>query len=53
MLKTLRMDEFNQLLQERKAYIKSFPGAKAKQLNHHATAALAQHQYDFESFMLG
>ena len=53
MLKTLRMDEFNQLLQERKAYIKSFPGAKAKQLNHHATAALAQHQCDFESFMLG
>ena len=53
MLKTLRMDEFNQFSQEGKAYIKSFPEAKAKQLNHHATAALTQHQYDSESFMLG
>ena len=47
------MDEFNQFSQEGKAYIKSFPEAKAKQLNHHATAALTQHQYDSESFMLG
>ena len=46
MLKTLRMGEFNQLLQEGKAYLKSFPGAKAKQFNYHATAVLAQHQYD-------
>ena len=29
------------VLQEGKAYLKSFPGAKAKQLNHHATAVLA------------
>ena len=40
------MGEFNQFLQEGKAYLKPFPGAKAKQLNHHATAVLAQHQYD-------
>ena len=46
MVKTLRMGEFNQFLQEGKAYLKPFPGAKAKQLNHHATAVLAQHQYD-------
>ena len=46
MLKTLRMGEFNQLLQEGKAYLKPFPGAKVKQLNHHATAVLARHQYD-------
>ena len=46
MLKTLCMGEFNQFLQEGKAYLKSFPGAKAKQLNHHATVVLAQHQYD-------
>ena len=46
MLKTLRMGEFNQFLQEGKAYLKPFPGAKAKQLNHHATVVLAQHQYD-------
>ena len=29
-----------------KLILKPFPGAKAKQLNHHATAVLAQHQYD-------
>ena len=40
------MGVFNQFLQEGKAYLKSFPGGKAKQLNHHATAVLAQHQYD-------
>ena len=40
------MGEFNQYLQEGKAYLKPFPGAKAKQVNHHVTAALVQHQYD-------
>ena len=40
------MGEFNQYLQEGKAYLKPFPEAKAKQVNHHATAALVQHQYD-------
>ena len=33
-------------MQEGKAYLNPFSGAKAKQLNHHATAVLAQHQYD-------
>ena len=46
MLKTLCMLEFNHFLQEGKAYLKPFPDAKAKQLNPHATAVLAQHQYD-------
>ena len=41
MLKTLRMGEFNQFLQEGKTYLKSFPGAK--QLNHHTTAVLNMH----------
>ena len=45
MLKTLRMGEFNQFLQEGKAYLEHFPGAKARQLNHLATAVSAQHQY--------
>ena len=40
------MGGFNKFLQEGKAYFKSFPGVKAKQLNHHVTAVLAQHQYD-------
>ena len=40
------MGEFNPFLQEGKADLKPFPGAKAKQLNHRATAVLAQHQYD-------
>ena len=33
-------------IKEGNAYLKPFPGAKAKQFNHHATAVLAQHQYD-------
>ena len=45
MLKTLRMGEFNQFLQEGKANLEHFPGAKARQLNHLATAVSAQHQY--------
>ena len=40
------MGEFNPFLQEGKADHKPFPRAKAKQLNHRATAVLAQHQYD-------
>ena len=46
MLKTSRMGELKESLQEGKAYLNAFPGPKAKQLNHHATAVLAQHQYD-------
>ena len=40
------LGEFNQFLQEGKAYLNLFPGAKAKQLNHHATEFLAGHYYD-------
>ena len=46
MLKTLRMGDFNQFLQEGKDYLEPSPRAKAKQLNHYATAVLARHQYD-------
>ena len=45
------MSEFNQFLQEEKAYLKPFPGAKAKQL--YATAVLAQHQYDYAIIHVG
>ena len=41
------MGEFNQFLQVGKAKLKSFSGEKAKQLNHHATAVLTRHQYDY------
>ena len=30
-----------------------FPRAKAKQLNHHATTVLAQHQYDSAIILVG
>ena len=46
MLKTSRTDELNESLQEGKAYLNASPAPKAKQLNHHATAVLAQHHYD-------
>ena len=47
------MGEFNKSLQEGKAYLKHFPRAKAKQLNHHATAVLAQHYYDSTMIHVG
>ena len=40
------MGESNQFSQELKSYLKPFPGAEAKQLNHHATAVLAEKHYD-------
>ena len=47
------MGKFNKFLQQGKAYLKPFPGAKAKQLNHHATTVLAQHQYDSAIILVG
>ena len=38
------MGDFNQFLQEGKAYLNSLL-AKIKQLNHHTASVLAQHQY--------
>ena len=52
-LTTLCMGKFNKFLQQGKAYVKPFPGAKAKQLNHHATTVLAQHQYDSAIILVG
>ena len=47
MLKTLRMREFNRLLKGKGiAYLKPFPGAKAKQLNHHSIPILEEDTYD-------
>ena len=45
-IKTLRMGEFNQFLQEGRAYFKPSPQAKAKHLKHYATAVKEQHNYD-------
>ena len=42
-IKTLRMSEFNQFLQEVRAYFKPSPGAKAKHFKHYATAVTEQH----------
>ena len=52
-LKALHMGEFSQFFQKGKAYLKRFPGAKTKQLNHHVTTVLAQHQYDSAIIHLG
>ena len=46
MIITLRIGKFNKFLKEGAAYLKSFPGAKAKQLNYHASPILSEHQYD-------
>ena len=47
MLKRLRMREFNRLLKGKGiAYLKAFPGAKAKQLKHHSIPILEENSYD-------
>ena len=46
MLKSLRMEEFNKNLNAGIAHLKSFPGLKAKQMDHHALPILKEHQYD-------
>ena len=46
MLKSLRMKEFNKYLNEDTAHLKSFPGSKAKQMDHHVIPILEEHQYD-------
>ena len=35
MLKTLRIREFNNHLEEKIAHLKAFPGSKSQQLNHY------------------
>ena len=45
-LKTLRMGELNRHINGGKVHLKSFPGSKANQLNHHTIPILEEHQYD-------
>ena len=45
-LKTLRMGELNRHINDGKVHLKSFPGSKANQLNHHTIPILEEHQYD-------
>ena len=46
MLKTLRMREFNNHLEEGIAHLKAFPGSKSQQLNHHSIPILQEYEYD-------
>ena len=45
MLKTLRVREFNNHLEEGIAHLKAFPGSKSQQLNH-SIPILQEHEYD-------
>ena len=40
------MGELNRHINGGKVYLKSFPGSKANQLNHHTIPILEEHQYD-------
>ena len=44
--KTLCMGELNCHINGRKDHLKSFPGSKANQLNHHTVTLMEEHQYD-------
>ena len=46
MLKTLRMREFNNHLEEGIAHLKAFPGSNSQQLNHHSIPILQEYEYD-------
>ena len=46
MLKTLRMREFNNHLEEGIAHIKAFPGSKSQELNLHSILILQEYKYD-------
>ena len=45
MLKTLRMREFNNHLEEGIAHRKAFPGSKSQQLNHNSIPILQEYEY--------
>lgn len=53
LLKKLLMGGFNKLLKEGTAYLKSFPGAKAKEFNYHSTTILSEHQYNAAVTLVG
>ena len=52
-LKTLRMSELNRHINGGKVHLKSFPGSKANQLNHHTIPILEEHQYDAAAIHVG
>ena len=52
-LKTLRMGELNRHINDGKVHLKSFPGSKANQLNHHTIPILEEHQYDAAAIHVG
>ena len=45
-LKRLRMAEFNRWINNGVVRLKSFPGTRAKQLDHHSIPVLEEHSYD-------
>ena len=53
MLKSQRMKEFDKNLNGSIAYLKPFPGSKAKQMDHHAIPTLEEHQYDPAAIHVG
>ena len=52
-LKTLRIGELNRHINGGKVHLKSFPGSKANQLNHHTIPILEEHQYDAAAIHVG
>ena len=52
-MKKLLMGGFNKLLKEGTAYLKSFPGAKAKEFNYHSTTILSERQYNAAVTLVG
>ena len=47
------MKEFHKNLNGSIAHLKSFPGSKAKQIDHHVIPILEEHQYDSAAINVG
>ena len=47
------MSELNRHINGGKVHLKSFPGSKANQLNHHTIPILEEHQYDAAAIHVG
>ena len=52
-LKALLMGELNRHINGGKVHLKSFPGSKANQLNHHTIPILEEHQYGAPAIHVG
>ena len=52
-LKTLRLDKFNSCITEANVQLKSFPGCKAMQSNHHTISILQEQYYDAAGINVG